>query len=145
MHYEIKPHVGIGPVMLGMSREEVEIALGADNYNSSNGEIEYYFDNAFQIEFEDGKADFIGTSYHPDYTVTYKGQNVFDTKAIDLFDLIASNEGEKHEYDSSEYLFPNLIVTLWDADEQYDQIGSESRRIWAQVGIGTQSYLQAVS
>ena len=145
MDYEINPHIGIGPVKLGMNREEVKEALGAENYSGSNGEIDYYFNNSFQIEFEENKADFIGISYHPNYTVTYNGVNVFDTKAKQLFELIALNEIEKHEYDSSEYLFPYQIVTLWDADEQYDQISSQSRIIWAQIGIGTQSYLQAVS
>lgn len=145
MDYEITPHHGIGPVKLGMGREKVNGILGSENYNGSNGVIDYYFDNALQIEFEDNIAEFIGISYHPNYTVTYKGVNVFNTEAKELFELIASNEDEKHEYDSLEYLFPNQIVTLWGADEQYDQISSGSRLIWAQVGIGTQRYLQSVS
>ena len=145
MGYEIIPHMGIGPVKLGMSREEVKEALGVKNYSGSNGEIDYYFNNSFQIEFESNKADFIGVSYHPDYTVTYRGMNVFDTAAKKLYEFIATSEDENHKYDPIEYLFPTQILTLWDADEQYDQIGSESRLIWAQIGVGTQCYLEAVS
>lgn len=145
MTFKINPNKGIGPVKLGMSREEVKEALGIDNCSSSNRELDYYFNNSFQIEFEENRANFIGVSYHPSYIITYEGVNVFDTEAKKLFELIASNESEKHEFNSSGYLFSNQIVTLWDADEQYDRIGSETRLIWAQIGIGTQSYLQAVS
>ena len=145
MGYEVIPHMGIGPVKLGMSREEVKEALGVKNYSGSNGEIDYYFKNSFQIEFESNKADFIGVSYHPDYTVTYQGMNVFDTEAKKLFEFIATSENENHKYEPIEYLFPTQILTLWDADEQYDHIGLESRLIWAQIGVGTQCYIKAVS
>ncbi len=142
---EVNPHIGIGAIKLGMGRDEVKKALGVENYSGSNGASDYYFDNAIQVEFEDDMADFIGVSYHPDYLVMYKGVNVFDTEAKDVFELIAANEDEKHLYNPSEFLFPNQIVTLWEADEQYDQIGKESRPIWAQIGVGTSSYLEAVS
>lgn len=56
MDYEIKPHVKIGPVKLGMKRQEVKDALGAKKYSGSNGDIDYYFNNSFQIEFDDNKV-----------------------------------------------------------------------------------------
>ena len=47
-------------------------------------------------------------------------------------------------FDASGFVFPNQIVTLWEADEQYDRLGGEQRPIWALVGLGNQRYLEAV-
>ncbi|WP_139213161.1 hypothetical protein [Pseudomonas kilonensis] len=41
-------------------------------------------------------------------------------------------------------MFPNQILTLWDADEQYDRQGGERREVWGQVGIGTSAYMAAI-
>ncbi|EPJ81519.1 hypothetical protein CFII68_18785 [Pseudomonas sp. CFII68] len=41
-------------------------------------------------------------------------------------------------------MFPNQILTLWDADEQYDRQGGERREVWGQVGIGTNAYMAAI-
>ena len=145
MNFEIKPHIGIGNVELNMSRSDVKKIIGEKHFSGSKEEMDYYFDNSLQIEFENDKADFIGISYHPSYNVIYKNINVFDTEAKELFNLIASNENANHEFDANEYLFPEQVVTLWDADEQYDRIGSETRSIWAEIGVGSQNYLEAVS
>ena len=37
------------------------------------------------------------------------------------------------------------IMTLWQADTQYDYLGSESRLVWAQVGLGNERYLASIS
>jgi len=146
MNFEIKPHVGIGSVELEMNRADIKKILGEENLSYVNEEIDYYFNNSLQIEFVNDKADFIGMSYHPDINVMYKNTNVFDTEAKELFNLIARNEEENHKFDEMEYLFPKQIVTLWDADEQYDHMGTTNTRlIWAQIGIGSQNYLEAVS
>ena len=145
MNFEITPHIGIGAVKLGMSKEEIKTILGSSSYSGSSNSSDYYFSNSFQIEFSEGGADFIGISYSPEYVVLYQGKNVFDIEALELFELIAKNESGIHKYDSYEYLFPEQILTLWDADEQYVRIDGEERVIWAQVGIGSNSYLKAVA
>jgi hypothetical protein len=145
MKLEIIPHIGFGPVKLGMSREDVKSALGDEFYSGAHKNSDYYYSNSLQVGFLEGKADFIGISYSDKYEVLYRGKNVFDMEAHELFELIAQNENEEHNFNESEYLFPDQIVTLWDADEQYDRLGGEERLIWAQVGIGTTLYLEAVS
>lgn len=145
MEFEIEPHIGFGPVKLGMNRTEVDSVLGSEFHSGSHKNSDYYFKNSLQIEFENEEVNFIGISHSSSYTALYKGINIFDIEAEKLFELIASNEEDKHTYDSYEYLFPIQVITLWDADEQYDRIGSETRVIWAQVGIGSQNYLKAVS
>ena len=49
-----------------------------------------------------------------------------------------------HQYGPGEYLFPDQILTLWDADEQNDHFGHEERAVWAQVGIGSEEYLEEI-
>lgn len=139
--FEIIPNVGAGPILLGMSRDEVKNILGKTYHSGSSKNSEYYFKNSIQVEFLEGKADFIGLSYSRDYVVTYLGNNVFNTEATELFTIISKQEKEIHKYDSYEYLFPEQVITLWDADEQYDYIGNGVRNIWAQVGVGSLSYL----
>jgi len=145
MKFKILPHIGIGPVKLGMTKEEVKESVGNKYYCASSENIDYYFENSFQVEFENNKADFIGISSNDSYIVTYEGKNVFDTKAEKLFALITENEKLNHEYNSDEYLFPDQIISLWEADSQYDNYESYSREIWAQIGIGSSSYFEAVS
>jgi len=145
MLYEIEPHHGIGPVKLGMSRAEVKVLFGSENYCNTNGEIDFYLESSLQIEFVDNKADFIGVFYCPDHTVSYKGMNVFDTEAKKLFEFIALGESCNHEYNTAEYLFPDQIISLWEADKQYDYIGSHKRLIRGQIGLGTQDYLKAIN
>ena len=36
------------------------------------------------------------------------------------------------------------IVTLWNADEQYDQRRGGERIVWGQVGLGNDAYLRAI-
>ena len=145
MKYELIPHVGFGPVKLGMTREDVKRALGEANYSGVHKNSDYYFARAFQVEFREGKADFIGISFSEEYEAFYRGDNLFDIEAHDLFNLIAEHENKEHHFNDSMYVFPDQIVSLWDADEQYDRIGGEQRMVWAQVGLGTTAYLKAVS
>lgn len=145
MDFEIIPGTGIGPVKLGMSREEVIEALGERNHSDSSDTAENFYNYAFQIEFTNDKASFIGVSNDPAYTITYKDLNVFDIESKELFNLISSHESKDHENTDSEYIFPEQIISLWDADEQYDRLGNEQRKIWAQVGLGSPVYLEEIN
>ncbi len=97
---------------------------------------------------------FIGVSANLErYRLLFAGVDVFDEEAGIVFDLIAKHDGGgKHAFDAasaSSYVFPNQVVTLYDADTQYDRVRRRSgltplRRIWAQVGIGTKSYHEAI-
>lgn len=148
MHeFEIEPHIGIGPVRLGASRSAVEEALASIGFplENTHGAIDYFCEAAIQVEFDDQqRADFIGFSCHEAYSVFHLGVNVFDTPAQDLFALLAGRDGSgAHAFRDTEYCFPNQILTLWDADSQYDRLGGEQRVVWAQVGLGSSHYLEA--
>jgi hypothetical protein len=89
-------------------------------------------------------VQFIGVADHPRIVCRYHGQDVFDVAASDLFALIAAGEKRKQRYRSEEYLFPEQIITVYQADEQYDRNGKGSRPVWGQVGVGNAEYLQAI-
>lgn len=74
-----------------------------------------------------------------------RGVDVFSISATELFSLMAaSDDSGPHEFDRYEYCFPNQILTLWDADKQYDRQRGEEREVWGQVGIGNDAYLAAI-
>ncbi|MFB2726866.1 hypothetical protein ACE02H_05295 [Shewanella mangrovisoli] len=144
MEFSINPHDGIGSIKLGMHRAEVREILDG-SFDSSRGSLDYYFNGSLQVEFENDLVNFIGLALDESYVVTYFGVNVFDIEASELFALIAANEPLEHTFDRGEYVFPEQIITLYDADEQYDYLGNHRRSIWGQIGLGSKAYLKAVS
>ncbi|MCU7977392.1 hypothetical protein L5M43_19425 [Shewanella sp. SW36] len=144
MEFLIKPHDGIGPIKLGMSRKQVKVLFAAF-FTLSDGASDFYFDSCLQIEFENDLVDFIGVSQNDNYQLMFGGIDAFDVEGITLFNAISANESESHSFNESEYIFPEQIVTLWDMDEQYDNLGDHKRKVWAQVGIGTKSYLKVAN
>jgi len=144
MEFLIKPHDGIGPIKLGMSREQVK-ELFTGFFTLSDEASDFYFDSCLQIEYENDLVDFIGVSQNPNYQLIYDGFDVFDVEGFTLFNIISANEPVSQSINESEHIFTDQIVTLWDMSEQYDYIGNHKRKVWAQVGIGTKSYLKAVN
>jgi len=146
----ITPHESIGPIKLGVSRPDLRSMLHEFGLSleSSKTKMDYFCDASIQVEYEkDETASFIGVSFHSSYTCLYEGANVFDTPAEELFALMAAREGNgtTHNFNDSEYVFPTQILTLWDADPQYDRLRGEVRPIWAQVGIGDARYSAAIA
>ena len=144
MEFLINPHDGIGSIKLGMPREQIKELL-AGFYTLSDGASDFYFDTCLQIEFENDLVDFIGVSQNENYKLMFGGIDAFDVDGITLFNAISANESVVHSLNESEYIFPDQIVTLWDMDEQYDYLGNHKRKVWAQIGIGTKSYLKVVN
>lgn len=146
--FNLVPRAGVGPIKLGESRSVIESVFSQSGIKKSatNNNSDYYIENTIQVEFDkNGFSWFIGVSHHSSYDVFYQNTNVFDITAKTLFDLVASNDDSgSHEFSEYEYIFPNQILTLWDADEQYDRKDGEQRIIWAQVGLGTSEYLRAI-
>ena len=51
--FDLVPHVGIGPLHLGMSLAEADAAVGAlagAGARTSQGSVHYFFDAALQLE-----------------------------------------------------------------------------------------------
>jgi hypothetical protein len=146
--FEISPLSAIGPVQLGASRAAAREAMSTIGFplEHSYSGVDYFCESCMQLSY--GPADevcFIGVSANPQINFTFKGVDVFALPATDLFSLMSAlDDSGPHHFTSYEYCFPNQILTLWDADEQYDRHGGETRKVWAQVGIGSAAYVAAI-
>ena len=141
----IQPHEGIGPIKLGATRFAVRTTMAESGYPlcGDRDELDYFCESAIQVEYDTGTASFIGVSSHLYIQCTFRGTDVFDTPAEDLFRLVSRFEGEPtHVFNPLEYCFPCQIVSLWEADEQYHL--SEPMPVYGQVGIGDNRYLEAI-
>lgn len=147
--FEILPLQAIGPVRLGATRMETRGVMAAIGFplEQGRGDLDYFCSAAIQVSYDaDGKVLFIGVAGSAAFTVIFRGINVFNLPAAELFLVMADADGPGlHEFNRYEYCFPNQILTLWDADEQYDREGGETRLIWNQVGIGSGAYLAAIA
>ncbi len=151
----LKPLVSIGPFALGVSRPAArKAALDAGlAFKHERKDLDYFADNGIQVEYgDDGMASFIGVSSGgADYRLLYESTELFDTPADVVFDFMSARDGSgPHAFDRNECLFPNQIIALWEADEQYDYIRRKSgqrplRQIWGQVAIGSPGYKEAVA
>ena len=151
MHrFEIVPNVGVGPVLLGMMREQVRDAIFScsDLDQSSHPTLDYAFGNSHQIEYDgDGHAQFMGVGYFTGCGCDYefRGRHIGDYTARELFELLADLDDCKHTYDPNSYFFQKIMMNVWDADEQYDYRGGESTPVYGQVGIANQQYTDSIS
>jgi hypothetical protein len=144
---ELQPREGFGPIKLGSAREEVRAAMAVLGFplESSLAAIDRFCDSSIQAEFVDGQLSFIGVFYSDAFVAQYRGVDVFDVTAPDLFQMVAAadNSGH-HEFDPLEYCFPNQIFTLWHADPQYDYRRKGKRQVWGEVGLGNEAYVSAI-
>jgi hypothetical protein len=148
--FEIVPRRGVGPVLLGAPREDVRATLSEIGFplGTTNGSIDYFAENSLQVDFVDNRASFIGVAAGAPFDCTIDGVDPFDMPAEELFALLAKKDDAAHVYDEYEHFFPTRIVTLWDADPQYDRKrraveGARLRAIWGQLGIGDDAYARA--
>ena len=134
----ITPGIGAGPIRLGTQKEDARCLLVDLGYplSAEHGSLDYFCENALQLEYEDGRVRFIGISEHPEITCVYGQQDVFDIDAESLFNLFAANEQQTPDASPGEtHFFPTQGLNLWEADEQYDRRGGFKRKVYAQVGV----------
>lgn len=147
--FKINPKVGVGPVLLGMTREEVRNALSdcTDLDQASHPTLDYAFGNSLQIEYdEDGNAHFIGAGYYSGCGCDFEfnGRHIGEYTATELFALLTELDGGEHSFKSDQYFFPNIMMNVWEADAQYDYLGGESNPVYGQVGVANQNYCDNV-
>jgi hypothetical protein len=139
--YEVIPLQGVGPVFLGMTRDEVHAALG-DQFQTfrkaptASHSTDAWHDNAFQV-FYGGSApivEYIELSRSQKFTVSLLGLSVFDTEAPELLSGIqahATADAANPEQGFS-YIFPDLELSVW-------RPGLQDTR-FATIGIGRLGY-----
>lgn len=140
----LEPLVGVGPIKLGATRGDIRSAMSAFGFplESDRSSMDYFADAAIQVEYEeDGTASFIGISSDPGLELFLDGRDLFDLDAKEVFELLARLDGTgRHEFSESDYVFPSQIVTLYEADPQYDRKRGETRAVWGQIGCGDARY-----
>ncbi len=134
----ISPGIGAGPIHLGTHKDDARRLLADLGYRlcAEQGNLDYFCENALQLEYDHGRLRFIGISEHPEITCIYGAQDVFDIDAESLFNLFAANEQQSPiALPGETHFFPTQGLNLWEADEQYDRRGGFKRKVYAQVGI----------
>jgi hypothetical protein len=145
--YEVIPFKGVGPVLLGMSREEVRTAMGipTKSYRKTGARTltDAYHRGGFQVFFDEhDRVEYIELSSPDDsFTTVYKGKEVFQTKADDLVDLIAEDapfDAEDPELGYT-YTFSQLELGVWRPVIPEDDNDPEGR-YFSTIGIGKRGY-----
>lgn len=137
---DIKVGIGAGPLRLGTTRQQTRVLMNNLGYplEAEEGALDYFCENAIQLEYKGDLVRFIGISDHKEIECTYHGQDMFDIDAKELFSLVAKNEPiTPQESPGETYFFSHQGINLWEADEQYDRKGGYTRPVYAQVGIET--------
>lgn len=147
-HLVLTPHIGIGPMRLGAKREEIRAALAGIGcpLRTARDSMDHFEGASIQVEYEDdGTASFIGVSSHLDVALFFAGEDLFDKEAEEVFALVAGHDHSgAHQFSRFGYIFPEQIVTLYEADPQYDRRGGEVRSVWAQIGCGDTRYKDTI-
>ena len=120
----ITPGVGAGPIRLGTPKEDARRLLADLGYSlcAEDESLDYFCENALQLEYDDECVRFIGISEHPEIACVYGEQDVFDIDAESLFQLFAANELQEPGVSPGDtHFFPTQGLNLWEADEQYDR------------------------
>jgi hypothetical protein len=137
--YDIQPHVGVGPIKLGMSKAQVILILGNPRFERNN---RYEFVSGFFVDFDSsGTVEFIELANSDEFQAIYNGVDLHNIRASKVLETIVENDNFDHSNPElgNSYIFKKLQLSLWrgvipendsDTDGQYFEA----------VGIGRKNY-----
>lgn len=139
--FEITPHVGIGKIKLGMSREDVFTLFGKPNFDRED-RIGYL--DGFMINFDKhNTVEFIELAKSAEYCALFNGIDLHNIKANDAVEFV--NKFDVFDKDDPEigysYIFKKLQLSLWRGvlpECEHDSDGMH----FETVGIGVDDYFQ---
>jgi hypothetical protein len=116
--FDVVPHVGIGPLRLGMTQAEVRRAVAGHEVKPLRGCQEVVRDLGLWVDYPLGFAGvrFVQASRAKGVWVVFAGVDVFDTLADELVALVVRQQGlapADFPPGRHEYLFPALRLALW--------------------------------
>jgi hypothetical protein len=140
--FEITPHVGVGPINLGMTREEVHFLLGDPQHAGGGREG---FLRGFMVDFDDkGRVEFIELACSEMFKATFHGICLHEVPAKEALDFLCRFD----KYDESDpelghsYVFLDLQMSLWrgtrPAPDQHPD--DPDGRYFEAVGIAVDGY-----
>ncbi len=146
--YVIVPLAGVGPVQLGMARDEARRVMPtpAKPFRKtplSEHETDAFHQSAFQVFYRGPSpaVEFIELSRCPDLQVRFHDLSVFDTPADELLSVLA----DFHPFtcDATDgpcsVIFPDIETSLWRPYAP-DSPEDEDGRYFSTIGIGTRGY-----
>lgn len=113
--YDISPGVGIGPVKLGSSPDDVRAIMGGAPHrfmktSKSEHATEAWHNHAFHVYYRGSPptVEFIELGKSSEFVVRYRGIDIFDTRASDLVVRISADAPyDPHDRELGySYLFP---------------------------------------
>ncbi|MCP4360701.1 MAG: hypothetical protein GY796_22055 [Chloroflexi bacterium] len=146
---ELTPGQGCLPIRLGILRQFSRIEM--ENIGlppaDSHGSLDYYHNNSIQIAFDDDdRSSFIGIATDKEIELLFRGHDLFKMPAREVFNIISKFETDNSvEFNEDGCIFPGQIITLWEADDQYDWYTDGTTETWGQIGVGSETYLKAIS
>jgi hypothetical protein len=146
--YEATPHLGVGPVKLGMTREEVHRVMPSPCESflkglNSEHRTDAFHDSGFQVFYGGGGpvVEYIELSGEAGFRVLYRGVDVFAT----LADQVVAHVSGDAAFDPTDaelgyaYIFPDLDLSLWRAVLPETPEDPEGRE-FSTIGIGVAGY-----
>ncbi|WP_134687566.1 hypothetical protein [Brevibacillus migulae] len=118
--FVVEPKKGIGPIHLGMSKEEVDNCLAEydtkyyDSFRDKN-----FFKNTYKVEYDsEGKVIFIEVSSYEGngkFSCTIMNMDIFETKVDDLVESIDKiSPYDRNDWELGyTYHFPELQLCFW--------------------------------
>ena len=146
--YEIVPHVGVGPIKLGMTRDEVRrvMPVPCSPYRKSQGDLhetDAFHEYAYQVYYngESPVVEFIELSDGLDYIASYRGTDVFSTPAAEMVVLVSREAAFDPDYWElgRSYTFPSIDIALWRPVLPEESDG-EAGIIFSTIAIGVEGY-----
>ena len=150
---KVVPHVGVGAVRLGMSRDDSRVAMGLllQSFNDDVSELAndaYILDegrSGFYVFFDaDDRVEYIELSGVSN--AVYKETLIFSTLAEQLTEIISRDA----DYDPDDpelgyaYTYPQLELALWrSAKPDIDSDNIEEGKFFAIIGIGKAGYFSS--
>jgi hypothetical protein len=150
--YTVQPFVGVGPVLLGMSRDEVrrvmpEPAKPFRKAQTSQHETDAFHTSGFQVFYggDQPTVEYIELSRRSVVRALYRELDVFATPA----DEVVVHVSRDSEFDHSDpeipysYLFRGLQLSLWRPTIPESDADTEGR-YFSTIGIGKRGYYDVV-
>jgi hypothetical protein len=146
--YEVLPHIGVGPVKLGMTREKVRGVMPGRcdaflKVLNARHETDAFHDRGFQVFYsgEPPVVEYIELSRESCFRVTYRGVEIFEALVEDVLAHVSVDapfDRTDPELGCS-YIFPELDLSLWRPVVPASPEDQEGRK-FSTIGVGAVGY-----
>jgi len=149
--FEIRPLVGIGPILFGMMRQEVDAAmrdLGGGEPHPKCPACNTFFNSSFQVHYDDkNRVEFIETAAHEAFRVLLAGRVLHEMLAEDAAAAASGTSQGRWEEARHTYIVPSSELALWRAvtPEANPDSDDQRGRRFDVVGAGRYGYFSATS